>query len=260
MAEAILSLRNVTKRFGGLVAVDNVSFDVYRGEILGLIGPNGAGKTTLFNCITGVYKPEKGRIFFRGVDITGWPPHEVAKIGIARTFQVVKPFGELSVKENVMVGALFGRKHKEMTADEAERKAGEILDFLGLGDKAELPAKALNIHEKKILELARALAAEPELLLLDEVLAGLTPKEIEVMLDIISRIRSEKRVTIIMVEHVMHAVMNIADRIVVLNYGRKIAEGTPEEVASNEEVVRAYLGDPGLALQFVKRLKERRWK
>ena len=258
MQKAILVLKGVTKRFGGLVAVDNVSFEVFEQEILGLIGPNGAGKTTLFNCITGVYKPEKGRIIFKGVDITGWPPHKVTKIGIARTFQVVKPFNELTVKENVMVGALFGRKYGEISSDEAERKALEILEFLGLERKAELPAKSLNIHEKKTLEVARALAAEPELLLLDEALAGLTPKEIESMLEIIARIREEKKIAIIMVEHVMHAVMNIADRLVVLNYGRKIAEGSPEEIASNEEVVRAYLGDPGLALQFVKRIKEKK--
>ena len=253
----ILRLEKVTKRFGGLVAVDNVSFEVYQGEILGLIGPNGAGKTTLFNCITGVYRPDSGKIIFKGIDITGWPPHRVTKIGIARTFQVVKPFNELTVKENVMVGALFGRRYREITADEAERVALEVLDFIGLKQKAELPAKSLNIHEKKILELARALAADPELLLLDEVLAGLTPREVEEMLKVIARVRDEKGVTIIMVEHVMHAVMNIADRLVVLNYGKKIAEGPPEAIASNEEVIKAYLGDPGLALQFVKKLRAR---
>ncbi len=252
----ILEVKGVVKRFGGLVALDHVSFTVNEGEILGLIGPNGAGKTTLFNCITGVYRPEEGRILFKGIDITGWPPHRITKLGIARTFQVVKPFNELTVKQNVAVGALFGKRYGRISIEEAEEVAEEILDFLGLRDKAELPAAALNIHEKKILEVARALAAEPELLLLDEALAGLTPKEVEDMLKVISRVRDEKGVTIIMVEHVMHAVMNIADRIVVLNYGRKIAEGTPEEVASNEEVVKAYLGDPELALKFVRRVRK----
>ncbi len=254
MVAELLRVEKVTKRFGGLIALDSVSFSVRRGEILGLIGPNGAGKTTLFNCITGVYKPDSGRIIYKGIDITGWPPHRVTKIGIARTFQVVKPFNELTVKQNVVVGALFGRRYGSIGVEEAEEIADEILDFLGLKPKAELPAASLNIHEKKILEVARALAAEPELLLLDEALAGLTPKEVEEMLKVIARVRDEKGVTIIMVEHVMHAVMNIADRIVVLNYGRKIAEGTPEEVANDPEVVKAYLGDPELALKFVRRV------
>ncbi|MET1101666.1 MAG: ABC transporter ATP-binding protein [Pyrodictiaceae archaeon] len=251
----ILIVENVTKKFGGLVALDKVSLHVNDSEILGLIGPNGAGKTTLFNCITGVYKPEEGRIIFRGQDITGWPPHRIARLGIARTFQIVKPFNELTVKQNVVIGSLFGKRHGEVDINEAEEKADEILEFIGLKDKAEQPAKNLNIHEKKMLEIARALASEPDLLLLDEALAGLTPREIDEMLKVISKIRDERRISIIMVEHVMHAVMNIADRLVVLNYGRKIAEGTPEEIANNPEVIKAYLGDAKLALQFVKRIK-----
>ncbi len=255
MAEVILKVEDVTKRFGGLVALADVSFEVYRGEILGLIGPNGAGKTTMFNVITGVYKPEKGRVVFKGVDITGWKPHRIARLGIARTHQIVKPFGDLTVLENTMIGALFGSKSKEMTESKARRVAEEVLEFVGLAEKKDLPARVLNVQEKKRLELARALAEEPELLLLDEVLAGLTPTEVERMLKLLETIRREKGITMIMIEHVMHAVMNLADRIVVLHFGRKLAEGTPEEVANNPEVITAYLGDPELALRFVKRFR-----
>jgi len=256
VAGTILKVENVTKRFGGLVALSNVSFEVYEGEILGLIGPNGAGKTTLFNVITGVYKPEEGRVIFKGTDITGWRPHKIARMGIARTHQIVKPFGDLTVLENTMVGALFGKRHGEIGEAEAARIAEEVLEFVGLADKKDLPARALNVQEKKRLELARALAEDPDLLLLDEVLAGLTPSEVQRMLKLLEQVRSERGVTMIMIEHVMHAVMNLADRIVVLHFGRKLAEGTPEEVANNPEVIAAYLGDPELALKFVRRLRK----
>ena len=251
----ILRVENVTKRFGGLVALDHVTFSVKQGEILGLIGPNGAGKTTLFNVISGVYKPEEGRVIFKNTDITGWKPHKIAHLGIARTHQIVRPFGDLTVLENAMIGALFGKRSDEITEEEARKIAEEVLDYVGLGEKKDLPARVLNVQEKKRLELARALSAEPELLLLDEVLAGLTPTEVENMLILLRRIRVEKNITIIMIEHVMHAVMNLADRIVVLHFGRKIAEGTPEEVANNPEVITAYLGDPALALRFVKKFR-----
>jgi len=253
-ARVALEVENVTKRFGGLTALDHVSFKVYEGEILGLIGPNGAGKTTMFNVITGVYRPEEGRVIYYGEDITGLKPHVIARKGIARTHQVVKPFNELTVLENAMIGALFGTRHGQITEEEARGIAMEILEFVGLAEKAEEPAKVLNIQEKKRLELARALAEEPRLLLLDEVLAGLNPTEVAHMLDLLRKIRREKGVTMIMIEHVMHAVMNLADRIVVLHFGRKLAEGTPEEVARNPEVIAAYLGDPELALKFVRRL------
>ncbi len=252
----ILEIEGVTKRFGGLIALDNVTFSVKTGEILGLIGPNGAGKTTLFNVISGVYKPEAGKVIFKGIDITGWKPHRVAQLGIARTHQIVRPFGDLTVLENAMIGALFGKKAGKISEEEAREIADHILDFVGLGDKKHLPARILNVQEKKRLELARALSAEPELLLLDEVLAGLTPSEVETMLELLRKVREEKGVTIIMIEHVMHAVMNIADRIVVLHFGKKIAEGTPEEVANNPEVITAYLGDPALALKFVKKFRK----
>ena len=243
----LLRTENVVKRFGGLVAVNQVSFELYEGEILGLIGPNGAGKTTLFNCINGIYRPEEGRIFFRNTDITGWRPWRLAHMGMARTFQIVRPLAELTVRENVMVGAAFGEK--QMPLRQAAKIADEVLEFLGLAPRADQLAGSLNVAQKKRLELARALAAQPRLLLLDEVLAGLNPTEVDEMVETIRRIR-ERGITILMIEHVMRAIMNLSDRILVLNFGELIAEGTPEEIAQNEEVIRAYLGDPKLAQRF----------
>lgn len=251
--EDILVVENVTKRFGGLVANNKVSFSMRRGEILGLIGPNGAGKTTLFNVITGVYRPDEGRVIFKGEDITGKPPHIITRKGIAKTHQIVKPFNDMTVLENAMVGALFGKRARQITIGEAKEIAYQSLELVGLAEKSEEFAVKLTLRQKKMLELARALSAEPELLLLDEVLAGLNPKEIEEALEIIKKVKEERDLSIIMIEHVMHAVMNIADRIVVLHFGWKIAEGTPEEVANNPEVITAYLGDPRYALRFVKR-------
>ncbi len=243
----LLRTENVVKRFGGLVAVNQVSFELYEGEILGLIGPNGAGKTTLFNCINGIYRPEEGRIFFRDTDITGWRPWRLAHMGMARTFQIVRPLAELTVRENVMVGAAFGEK--QMPLRQAAKIAEEVMEFLGLAPRADQLAGSLNVAQKKRLELARALAAQPRLLLLDEVLAGLNPTEVDEMVETIRRIR-ERGITILMIEHVMRAIMNLSDRILVLNFGTLIAEGTPEEIAQNEEVIRAYLGDPKLAQRF----------
>ncbi len=243
----LLRTENVVKRFGGLVAVNQVSFELYEGEILGLIGPNGAGKTTLFNCINGIYRPEEGRIFFRGTDITGWSPSRLAHMGMARTFQIVRPLAELTVRENVMVGAAFGEKRLPLA--QAARVADEVLAFLGLADRADQLAGSLNVAQKKRLELARALASQPRLLLLDEVLAGLNPTEVDEMVETIRRIR-EQGITILMIEHVMRAIMNLSDRILVLDFGELIAEGTPEEIAQNERVIKAYLGDPKLAQRF----------
>ena len=240
----ILEVKNVTKVFGGLTAVNDVSFDLEEGQILGLIGPNGAGKTTLFNCINGIYPVTKGSVTFRGQELNGLPTYKVADLGLARTHQIVRPLNELTVRENVMVGACFGRKN--MRLGQATEVADEVLAFVGLDKRAGLLANSLNVAQKKRLEMARALAAQPYLLLLDEVLAGLNPTEVTGMVDTIRKIR-EQGITIIMIEHIMHAVMNVSDRVIVLNYGTLIAEGTPAEVQGNQEVIEAYLGDPDLA-------------
>ncbi len=240
----LLSVQGVTKRFGGLQALGRVTFDLPQGQILGLIGPNGAGKTTLFNVINGIYPPEEGRVVFRERDVTGLRPYHLAHMGIARTHQIVRPLNELTVRENVMAGACFGREHHAL--DEAARIADEVLEFVGLAARASQLASSLNVAQKKRLELARALAARPYLLLLDEVLAGLNPSEIESMVQIILKIRGQG-ITIIMIEHVMKAIMNVSDRVIVLDYGQQIAEGTPQEVANNPRVIEAYLGDPRLA-------------
>jgi len=251
--DVVIKIDGVTKRFGGLVALNNVSFNIYKGEILGVIGPNGAGKTTLFNCITGVYSPEEGRIYFNDIDITGMPPHKITQLGIVKTHQIVKPFNEFTVLENAMIGALFGKRAGKIGKEEAREIALKNLELVGLADKKDELAAGLTLHEKKFLELARALSAEPDVILLDEALAGLNPKEVEESLDIIKMINEDLGKTIVMVEHVMHAVMNIAERIVVLHFGQLLAEGTPKEVAEMPEVITAYLGDKDLALKFVRR-------
>jgi branched-chain amino acid transport system ATP-binding protein len=240
----LLSVQGVSKIFGGLQALSNVTFDLPEGQILGLIGPNGAGKTTLFNAINGVYPPNEGRVIFRDKDITNTKPYDHARMGMARTHQIVQPLNELSVRENVMVGACFG--HENQNLSNAATIADEVLEFVGLNIRADQLAGSLNVAQKKRLEMARALAARPYLLLLDEVLAGLNPSEIDGMVQTVLRIR-EQGVSIIMIEHVMKAVMNVSDRILVLDYGQQIAEGSPEEIANNEKVIEAYLGDPKLA-------------
>ncbi len=244
----LLSVQGITKRFGGLQALTRVTFDLPQGQILGLIGPNGAGKTTLFNVINGVYTPEEGRVIFRGEDITGLRPYEVARRGLARAHQIVRPLNQLTVRENVMVGACFGRENHSLAR--ASEIADEILELVGLKERADQPAGSLNIAQKKRLEMARALAARPYLLLLDEVLAGLNPTEVESMLVTIRAIR-EQGITIIMIEHLMHAIMKISERIIVLDYGEQIAEGTPQEISNNPRVIEAYLGDPKLAQRLL---------
>jgi len=247
--KVILQVEKVSKRFGGLQALLNITFDLPEGQILGLIGPNGAGKTTLFNAINGIYPPEEGRVILRGQDITGWKPYEVARLGLARTHQIVQPLNELSVLENVMAGACFG--HERRSLGQAREIADEVLAFAGLVERRDELAASLNVAQKKRLELARALAARPHLLLLDEVLAGLNPTEITEMIQVVRQIR-EQGVTILIIEHVMHALMNVSDRVIVLDYGQQIAEGTPEEVANDPSVIEAYLGDPELAKKLMR--------
>ncbi len=240
---ALLEVNDVSKRFGGLQAVSRLSLTVNDGEILGLIGPNGAGKSTVFNLINGVYPPDTGTITFGGVDITGVPPHRVARQGIARAHQIVQPLGALSVLENCTVGACFGREN--LPLGQARETAREMALKVGLGDRLDLLANSLTTAGKKRLELARALSARPRLLLLDEVLAGLNPTETEQMIATVRDIRASG-IAILMIEHIMRAVMSLSDRIVVLNLGSKLAEGTPQQVAENPEVITAYLGDSTL--------------
>jgi branched-chain amino acid transport system ATP-binding protein len=244
----ILLVKEVSKHFGGLQALWRVTFDLPEGQILGVIGPNGAGKTTLFNAINGIYPPDEGRVLFRGKDITGWKPYQVAGLGLARTHQIVQPLNELTVLQNVMAGACFG--HERRSLNRAREVADEVLPFVGLDRWRDALAASLNVAQKKRLELARALAARPYLLLLDEALAGLNPAEVAAMVEVVRQIR-DQGVTILIIEHVMHALMNVSDRVIVLDYGEMIAEGTPEEVANNPQVVEAYLGDPELARQLM---------
>jgi branched-chain amino acid transport system ATP-binding protein len=238
---AILQARRVTKMFGGLAAVSLVDFDLQEGEILGLIGPNGSGKTTLVNVIAGVLPYSDGDVLFRGRSIRGWRPHEIGRLGLSRTFQVVKPFRNLSVLQNVMVGALFGTRGGARDLAKARSGAEEVLQFVGLAQRAQAPAEGLNVPERKRMELARALAMRPTILFLDEVMAGLNPVEIDEAVELIKRIRHQG-ITLVVIEHVMKAIRNLSDRIMVLFHGEKLTEGSPEEVLNNPEVVSAYLG------------------
>ena len=234
----ILKLENLTKNFGGLTAVNNVSFKVEQGEIFGLIGPNGSGKTTIFNLINQYYKVSSGKIFLEDTEITRLKTYEIARLGIGRTFQVVKPLKRLTVEENVMAAAFS----KQPTFEGSKKAANEVLDFCHLSDVAQIKAGGLPIAGRKRLEIAKALATKPKLLLLDETAAGLNPSELDEAIEIIRAIRDTLGITIVIIEHIMKVIMNISDRIHAIAYGSTIAQGSPEEVAKNETVIESYLG------------------
>lgn len=237
---AILSVNEARKAFGGLVAVDDVSFEIAEGELLGLIGPNGSGKTTMLNLISGALPPTAGRIALGGTVISGKPAHRIARLGVARTFQLVRILPTMTVKENVIAGCVFG--HARHWGADAEKRAGDLLERVGLGHRTDAPTATLTYIDQKRLELARALASDPRLLLLDEWLAGLNPSELKIGIALIRSLR-EEGVSIVMVEHVMDAIRSLCDRIVVMSGGAKIADGDVSAVLSDTEVIRAYLGD-----------------
>ncbi len=247
-ASNVLETNNVSIRFGGLNALDGVDLTLKEGEILGVIGPNGAGKTTFINVVTGLYKPSGGQILFQGEDVTGKAAHEMGRRGLARTFQVVRPFRNLSVIENVAVGAMFGTKGSTSSSKEAFKKAEEVLERVGLSAKMRGDASKLTIPDLKRLELAKALAMRPKVLLLDEVMAGLHTGEIDDAVELLRSIHAEG-ITLLVIEHVMKAIIALSTRILVLEFGKKIAEGTADEVLHNERVIAAYLGDRYAARQ-----------
>jgi branched-chain amino acid transport system ATP-binding protein len=234
----ILEIDQIKKNFGGLTALVGIDLEVSEGQIKSIIGPNGAGKTTLFNVITGFYHPNEGRILFRDKNITGLSPEAIAFFGIGRTFQLVRPFLNMTLLENVMVGAL----NRTSSVREAHKRAMSVIEFLGLGKKTNTPAQSLTIEDRKRLELARSLAMSPSLLLLDEVMAGLNPAEVDQLIGLIRKIRDDGA-TILLIEHVMHAVLKLSDEVVVLNYGEKIYEGDPTLVVKDPKVIEVYLGE-----------------
>ncbi|HOC08495.1 MAG TPA: ABC transporter ATP-binding protein [Bacillota bacterium] len=233
-----LEIKNITMKFGSLAANEDVSFTIHENEIVSLIGPNGAGKTTLFNCITGFYKPFAGRVIYRGRDITGMAPHEICRLGITRTFQIVKTLNEMTVEENVMTGAFLHTRSRK----EAAGITREILDLTDLWGKKDMLGANLTIADRKRVEIARALATKPQILMLDECMAGLNQTEIKDVMNLCLRLKGQG-LSLLIVEHIMEAIMPISDNIVVLNAGRKITEGAPQDVVNNEEVIKAYLGD-----------------
>lgn len=238
----MLEVSNITKRFGGLVAVDDVSFSVKEGEVVGLIGPNGAGKTTMLNAICGISSPGSGTIKLEGKDITNMPSNQICELGISRTYQIPQPFGALTALTGVMVSVINGKKRPNMSLSDAALEASYYLEFAGLFAKRDTLAKELTLYELRMLELARALATTPKLLLLDETMAGLNPSEAVHALEMIHSAQDQFGITILWIEHVMKIIMNAAERIIVLHYGKKIAEGSPKEVARDEAVIKAYLG------------------
>ena len=242
---ALLEVEQVTKAFGGLLALDRVSLSIEPGEALGIVGPNGSGKTTLFNVISGVYRPESGRVVFEGEEITSWPPYRRAWRGIARTFQIPRPFGAATVRENVAVGAMFGRLGAKLSVQEALELADHYLQLVGLYDKRDEISEKLTPVEKKTMEIARALAMKPKLLLLDEVMAGMSPKDIDAVVQLIRRLKEEEGIAVVaMVEHIMRAVAGFAERVIVLHFGRKLLEAPTAEALRDPRVVEVYLGRP----------------
>ena len=235
---ALLEVKDITKRFGGLIAVSDFSLSVDEGEILGLIGPNGAGKTTAFNVVSGFYRPDAGEVFFGGNRITNLRPDQICKLGLTRTFQIVKPFPQLSVHRNVMVGA-YNRTNNRA---EAAKKASDIIDFLGMREVSSVTASSLSVAYRKRLEIAKALATDPKIILLDEAMAGLRPKETDELIELVRQIR-ERKIALLLVEHVMRVIMSLADRIVVIHHGEKIAEGEPHQIVQDKAVIDAYLGE-----------------
>ena len=239
----LLRIENVTKRFGGLVAVDNITAEITRGEMMAIVGPNGAGKTTLFNIINGVFFPDEGKIWFEDVDVTFFPPYKRAHMGIGRTFQIPRPFGEATVRENIAIGAMFGAAGSEITVAQAMEMADHYIGLIGLKSHRDKPAGGLTPVEKKMLEIARDLAMKQRLLLMDEAMAGMNPKDIDQMVEFIKRIRDEEGIAIVaLVEHIMRAVAGLAERVLVMHQGAKLVDEPTKEALSDPRVIEVYLG------------------